>query len=155
MKGTYSLRVLTCKRYLLVKGNYLWTVLVKGTYLLKILVKDTYLWKVLTHERYLLVKGTYSWKALNLLKIHICKKVLTRERYLLVKGIYSWNWCEMIPGISFMSCQFPIRSRCILSLWHSFLWITVSSFLKIYYLFVTWWWPGDRGWNMLSPCHLK
>jgi len=20
---------------------------------------------------------------------------------------------------------------------------------------VTWWWPGGRGRNMLSPCHLK
>jgi hypothetical protein len=35
------------------------------------------------------------------------------------------------------------------------LWITVSSFLKFCYLLVTWWWPGDRGRNMLSPCHLK
>jgi len=24
----------------------------------------------------------------------------------------------------------------------------VSSFLKFYYLLVTWWWPGDRGRNM-------
>ena len=47
------------------------------------------------------------------------------------------------------------RSRYILSITNSFLWITVSSFLKIYYLLVTWWWPGDRGRNMLSPCHLK
>jgi len=47
-----------------------------------------------------------------------------------------------------------MRSRCILSLWDSFLWITVSSFLKFYCLLVTWWWPGDRDWNM-SPCHLK
>jgi len=31
----------------------------------------------------------------------------------------------------------------------------VSSFLKFYYLLVTWWWPGGRGRNMLSPCHLK
>ena len=46
-------------------------------------------------------------------------------------------------------------SRCILSLWDSFLWIAVSSFLKIYYLLVTWWWPCGRGRNMLSPCHLK
>jgi hypothetical protein len=33
-------------------------------------------------------------------------------------------------------------------LWDSFLWITVSSFLKFCYLLVTWWWPGDRGRNM-------
>jgi len=25
----------------------------------------------------------------------------------------------------------------------------------LYYLLVTWWWPGDRGRSMLSPCHLK
>jgi hypothetical protein len=42
------------------------------------------------------------------------------------------------------------RPRCILSLWDSFLWITVSSFHKFFYLLVTWWWPGDRGRNMLS-----
>ena len=35
------------------------------------------------------------------------------------------------------------------------LWITVFTFLKFYYLLVIWWWPGDRGRNMLSPCHLK
>jgi len=31
----------------------------------------------------------------------------------------------------------------------------VSSFLKFYYLLVTWWWPGCRDRNMLSPCHFK
>jgi len=31
----------------------------------------------------------------------------------------------------------------------------VSSFLKFCYLLVTWWWPGGRGRNTLSPCHLK
>jgi len=30
----------------------------------------------------------------------------------------------------------------------------VSSF-KFCYLLVTWRWPGGRGRNMLSPCHLK
>jgi len=30
-----------------------------------------------------------------------------------------------------------------------------SSFLEFYYLLVTWWWPGDRGRNMLSPYRLK
>jgi len=27
--------------------------------------------------------------------------------------------------------------------------------LVVVIIVVTWWWPGDRGWNMLSPCHLK
>jgi len=31
----------------------------------------------------------------------------------------------------------------------------MSSVLKFCYLFVTWWWPGDRDRNMLSSCHLK
>jgi hypothetical protein len=41
------------------------------------------------------------------------------------------------------------------SLWESFLWITVSNFLKFCYLLVTWYGPGDKGRNMLSPCQLK
>jgi len=53
-----------------------------------------------------------------------------------------------------LSHRITMRSRCILSLYDSSLWITVCSF-PIFYSIVTWWWPNDRGWNMLSPYHLK
>jgi len=34
------------------------------------------------------------------------------------------------------------------------LWISGCSF-TIFHSIVTWWWPNDRGWNMLSPYYLK
>ena len=74
----------------------------------------------------------------------------------LILLIWCCVWCKQIRSKnSILSYRITTRSRCILSLWDSLLWITVSSFLRFYYLLVTWWWPGDRGRNMLSPCNLK
>jgi hypothetical protein len=75
--------------------------------------------------------------------VHACAHALNYANHIV-------HQCRAVSVI-ILPYRITTRSRCILSLFDTFLWITVSSFLRFCYLLLTWWRPGDRGWNMLSP----